>query len=452
MLDQMESTQAAETETSAPAFAQPPTRMAWVVRAVVTVVVLVTGASIAHYLKTTKPKPVQSIDTARQVRLQVFTPQKIPVARQWVGQATTRPLTSANVPARVIAVVAEVADGIEAGQPVRTGQLLVRLESDDYQRQLEIAQRNVAEAEAQLSQLEIENRTLTNRRSLRAADVAILQNDLKRAEALKAKDATTRSEVDASRRSLINAQILLVQVDQSLQLIPPRTRRLQAMASRLKATESLAQLSVDWCRIVSPIDGVLQEVDVEVGESLTSGQRVARVVQLDRIEIPVQLPASASVELSVGASVLVQSATAHWAATVTRIAPEQDPASRTFTVFAVVDQSKAPSKAAGLMPGAYVRVLVTSAKTEDRWIVPRRAVAAGRLMVVRDGKVRSVPINVAYGRGGRFEQFGLPDRQWAVLSRETSLTGEPIVVNASRSLSDGQRVQMITVSRPEALR
>ncbi len=58
--------------------------------------------------------------------------------------------------------------------------------------------------------------------------------------------------------------------------------------------------------------------------------------------------------------------------------------------------------------------------------------------------------HVAFDLEGRFPQFGLPDEQWVVL-KEPLPTGTLIVLSASMSILDGQRVEpVITNDQPKS--
>src|SRR5690606_4708743 len=87
-----------------------------------------------------------------------------------------------------------------------------------------------------------------------------------------------------------------------------------------------------------------------------------------------------------------------WAARLTRLAPESDPQARTLTAYAEVEQSdQAEAYGTGrdatlLLPGMFVEAVVTSRRTEPRFVVPRRSVRSGRVMVVADGTLDSRPV------------------------------------------------------------
>src|SRR5690606_30141337 len=110
----------------------------------------------------------------------------------------------------------------------------------------------------------------------------------------------------------------------------------------------------------------------------------------------------------------------------------------TMTAYLVVDQThELPSGRRLFHPGRFVEAAVTEAEPSPRWIVPRRAVRAGRVFVVDDqGVAHSMSIDVAFPLQGDFsEATGLVDDQWVVLTDDSAEAafrrGTRVVVNAS---------------------
>ena len=417
--------------------------------------VLVVAVLVFLALKYTAPKPA-TVDSDQSLpRAVVVAAAKVPVQRRWQGYGTARAINSANVPARVTATVVEIPNAVDDGAPVAKGQLLVRLDDSDFRRQFEIAQQNLAELVSQLAIMDIEQKRLAERLELETKDMALARTELERVESLIDRSVSNPRELDGAKRSLIAAQRTHLLTVEMLDKLAPRRRQLIAQQKALQSSADLAKQSLDRCEIVSPLDGVLQSVDVEVGENVVSGQRVARVVDLRRIELPLRLPASARADVAVGNIVLLKATNQtnlSWQARVSRIAPEDDASTRTATVFVEVDQSDAVAKpadnsdATGLLaPGVFLAGVVTSDLAQDRWVLPRRSVRSGRIFVVEGNKVYSRQARVDFLIEGLMPSFGLSDDQWAVLETDASMlhAGELVLVNAAASVQDGDQVEPV---------
>lgn len=433
-----------------------------ITRFLLSAVILVAAGVIYVVLVRTAPL-VQTSDTLAVPPIAVLAAQRVPVQRQWRGYGTVEAIDSADVPARVTATVEYLPDDILSGTRVTRGQLLVQLDDSDFRRQVEIAQQNLADLDSQMALQDVQKRQLATRLALESEDIRLAEDELKRIQQLLQRQAANPRDVDMAKRALIAAQIAQVATSEAVDSLGPRRRQLEAQRVGQDASLRLAQESLRRCRVTSPIDGVLQWVDVEVGESLASGQRVARVVNLSRMEVPLRLPAAARRAVAVGDQTQLEVTNrtgVTWSARISRIAPEDDTSTRTVTVYIEVNQS--PHVTAGrrtvgvdqamLVPGMFVAGVVASGEARPRWVIPRRAVQAGRILTVDGGVIQSRPVHVDYVLEGRLPDLGLPDDQWVVLDPVVAALrdGELVVVNGSTSMRAGQAVAPVVLTAASA--
>ncbi len=421
-----------------------------VTRATVVVVLLVAALVIFKILASTGPVvPSVDPDTLLQ-RVNVFTAEPVSVRRQWTGYGTAEAIDSANVPARVTATVTRIPPGVLEGTAVTQGQILVELDNNDFANHLKIAQQNLAGAQARMAELDTQENSLTQRLEVEADDLELAQDELGRVRGMFEKSAANQKDVDAAERAVLSVRRSRLVVEETLTNVTPRRDQLLAEIAGLTSSVDIAQKNLDRCFIKSPIDGVIQYVDVEVGENLSLGQRVARVVNLDRIQTPLSLSAKARSHIGVGDTVRLTSTAdpgLTWEGTVTRIAPEDDPATRTFAAYVEVVSAQASSrtdlaKQANLAPGVFVSGIVLENDARPRIVVPRRSIRTERVMLVQDDLIHSSLISEDYAFEGPLPALGLPDKQWAVLTGGIE-AGELVVLNPTRSLSDGQPVQPV---------
>ena len=97
-----------------------------------------------------------------------------------------------------------------------------------------------------------------------------------------------------------------------------------------------------------------------------------------------------------------------------------------------------------LPPGKFLLGIVLSGKIYSRYIVPRRALVGGRLLIIDNDIVTSRYVKVDFHVQGDFPALNAVAEQWAVLS-EPLPDGSLIVVNAARSLPVGLRVEPILI-------
>lgn len=417
----------------------------------VAVLLLAVAGGIYFALYSSRPQVEVTDPQANRPKVTVFAARRAPVQRQWPGYGSADALDTADVPARVTATVEDIPKIVLPGARVTVGQTLVQLDRSDFQRQVEIAQQSIAELDAMLAQLDVEEQRLTERLALEESDVGIAQTEYDRQLRFQQRDVATQQDVDAAQRTLITAQRGRLQSREALDLIGPRRLSLAAKKSSQQSQVNLAEVNEQRTTVVSPIDGVIQSLDVEIGENLQAGARVARVVSLARIEVPISLPASARSTVAVGDKVVLrptgplptivgQANTLGWTTTIARIAPEQDADTRTLTVFAeLVQDPKKPSLLPA--PGMFLAASVSVSDVEERFIVPRQAIRAGRIQVVSDGVLVSRAADVAFNVTGKQPAFGLVEDQWAVLNDGVLEPGDLVVANAATQLPDGTAVE-----------
>ena len=219
-------------------------------------------------------------------------------------------------------------------------------------------------------------------------------------------DIQTQHEVAktnvASER--LNAKSLLAQV-------------FVASASLRKAEQRLKDAS-----IVAPIGKDLQyrvaNRRVSVGEVVSVGQPLFRLVASDRVKFRGQVPERFVREVRIGAAaqLAIDGHTDPVAATVSRIAPAVDALTRTFEI-----EIEAANADGSLKPGSFVRVKLNSGRDESARFVPASSVVefAGvqRLLGAKDGKVVEWRVRVGDRENEVVEVFGLPAGVEAVIDK-----------------------------------
>lgn len=160
--------------------------------------------------------------------------------------------------------------------------------------------------------------------------------------------------------------------------------------------------------ITAPFDGVMDEIKVAVGERLTSGQDIGKVVDLDHLRIEAAVLEHDLPLIRVGGQ-----------ATVTAPAAPDRPVTGTIAaILPIVDSAtragRAVIRAGGggvLRPGMYADVRLEATRLPNRIIVPASAVIErdGRplVFVVKDGRAQWVYIFP--GRSNGLETEVLPD-------------------------------------------
>jgi len=413
-------------------------------RSIVCLALLAVGGGAIAALVASKPEAARNPQAAAPQRVSVLEVRPLEIERFVRGYGTARALDSADVPARVGAVVESISPKFAPGSRVAKGDTLITLDRSDFLEQVTMAEQAIRALDSQAALLDAQERAALASAELARADRDLAATDLARVEKAAADGAAQPREVDRARQALIAASRAAVIAEDAVAQIAPRRASLAAERASNQSTLELARLSADRCTVVAPIDGVVQTADLEVGESVAPGQKIARIVNLEKIEIPLRIPASSRALAPVGAKAAVTARADGrvFAGTVARVAPEDDPNSRTATVFIEIAQSA--DRTDVLAPGAFVEAKILTGGSAPRIAVPRRAIRDESIAVVESGRVRMRRISIDFPFAGTPDGAELADIDWAVLADELA-PGTLVVIDGSRSLVEGQVIEPIPV-------
>lgn len=188
----------------------------------------------------------------------------------------------------------------------------------------------------------------------RAADAAVVR---------------AQAAVSAAEKTFAR-QIQLQAADGTSQrLLQEAEERLAAARGELAATE----LQQSQLAIRAPLSGTLARLQVKPGEWLNAGQEVGEIVDLGRLTVSMQIPASESggVQLGQSAKVFVRlGATEKPVAegTVNFISPQISAGADSVTVRLALPQQS------NIRPGQFVAVRIVTSTHESRLAVPRESV------------------------------------------------------------------------------
>jgi|HubBroStandDraft_1064217.scaffolds.fasta_scaffold18134_4 HlyD family secretion protein len=181
--------------------------------------------------------------------------------------------------AKVIGKVAWI--GVDKGDKVKSGQVLVRLEDDEYRAHVLESQGNLETLKARLAEAEHGSRPEEIAKA--KADVEQARADqenarvtLDRTRGLVTDKILSKQALDDSQARYDSAVAKVASLDRAFELVRlgPRQEEidaLRAQVSQAKGSLDYAQVELDNTVIRAPIDGTVLERNVELGEFVTTG-------------------------------------------------------------------------------------------------------------------------------------------------------------------------------------
>ena len=130
------------------------------------------------------------------------------------------------------------------------------------------------------------------------------------ATASKAAVEAARASAQAAQEQVTQAQGRLVQAEASwrsastapkqMQVIRARAAAALAAAQRAKANLEQAQLNLQYTKVVAPVNGIVGNRTVEVGQNVAPGQELMKVINLDDVWITANFKETQLRDMKVG--------------------------------------------------------------------------------------------------------------------------------------------------------
>jgi RND family efflux transporter MFP subunit len=418
--------------------------LSFAVRSTVGLLLLVAAIMIFDHMLRTRQGAAGNPNPQVARHVEAILARSVSVPKRYTGYGTARAMLAANIAAEVSANVMYKPEQIEEGAYVDQGDLIVKLDDTDFIQAQNRALANIEALAAELRSLQVEEERLSEQYRLAQQATALAQAELEKLREAGRAGGTTALEIDRTERELTRIQREEQALRQQLDLLPTRRSRLEAQQGAEQSQVALAEKNIDRTRITAPFPGYIQHVNVDVGEHVAPGTRVARLVDLSRIEIPLSVPVSAAEVVRAGDAALVQidePGTPPWQGEVIRIAPEADQETRTITVYVEVEQPALFEEGARLRPGQFVMGELRAEQNERAIVVPRRAVIEDRILIVdEEGKARSVQIEVSRHAEGSYPNIDPQEREWAVV-RGGLAPGETVIISNLDELEPGMAVE-----------
>lgn len=358
------------------------------------------------------------------------TVQRGEMVRQVGGPGTLVPVDIRIITAQTAGRVEEV--HARPGTHVQPGSPLVRLTNPDVQLQLLEAQRQLSNARTQLVTLRVD---LETRRLNQQGVVATAKTQYAEAE----RQAKLSEELlEKGVGSVNQAELNRDTRDEMKQRYELEKERLEVMTgsvegqieSQEREVERLTQIvefrrqEIESMNVVAGTEGVLQALDLEIGQYVQDGTELARVVKPGRLKAELRIPETQAVDLAIGQTAHIDTRNGIVTGRVMRI----DPAAETGTVG--VDVELPDELPAGARPDLSVDGKIEIEKLADVLFVGRPQFGSSNstislFKVLPDGD-EAVRVQVQLGQSSVNEiviQKGLNEGDDVILSDMSQVDG-----------------------------
>lgn len=319
------------------------------------------------------------------------------------SQGTALPRTSIRLVSEVSGKVVSVAESFDVGQIFAKGDVLLKIDSRDYELSLAQARSQVAQA---VLRVQIEEK-----------------------------------EAEVVRREW---QLLNKGEPTGLQAREPHVAQARAALKAALATEEAAKRNLNRCEIRAPFDGMVARAGVRPGQFAALGTPLGELFATDVAEV--RLPLSATdlrfidlpkpgptVALGQAPKVTLSGRGAEWVGRVVRSEGTVDPLNRMVYVVAQITDpyGLANDTVAPLRSGMFVRASIEGRTQENVIVLPRHALRGrNQVWIVSENKLTFRTVKVAFA-----------DAKQVIVTGGIQ-PGEQVVVSLLAAVVDGMGVKV----------
>jgi RND family efflux transporter MFP subunit len=329
----------------------------------------------------------------------------------------------------------------DEGSVVNTRSIIAEIDPQEAYLNLKLSEATLQKAKHRLDEMKssldaMKTDVETNIAKTRAVlDEA--EKRLKRAKELIKQGYITEAELDATEREHAVAKAGHEAAFSGKKQIDAKLYDIKAQEAAVKEAEnsvSIAKLNYDYSFVRSPINGVVTDKFMELGDTVTKGIMIATVVAVDSLYVEGLIDEADIDRISPGkeANITMDAYQGRvFKGTVYRIAPVVTGGKQETRTFEVRIRLKEPP---ALKPGMSAEVEIVVDKADNVLIIPSQAIVEREgkpfAYVIKDSKAKLVPIKT--GRSN-----------WTYTEILSGIAqGDEIIVNTdAKGLADGARVK-----------
>ncbi|SJZ30248.1 efflux RND transporter periplasmic adaptor subunit [Selenihalanaerobacter shriftii] len=344
-----------------------------------------------------------------------------------------------NLVSETSGVVREL--NFEESDKVRKGESLLKLDQAIQKANVEKAEGNLEVAKARLEELEAGARLEEIKQaeaSLEQAEAELnnARKNFKRFKNLYEKRVVSKSKYDSAKSKYEVTKARLESARQKLQLVKkgPRQEKIAVARGQVKQAQAAlnsAKTQLNKTTIESPIKGVIAQKKIELGEMATTGNPVAKIVQMNPIEFEGSISTTDLTKVDIGQQVTVEVDSypgKTFTGEISRVAPTINSSNRGLKVTVQIANDDLLLK-----PGMFTTGNILVDELENVLVVPKAAIREEdgdkRILIVKNGIIEIRKIEIG------------PSNNDHVVIDQGLKPGDKVVVRGPANLQPGTEVK-----------
>jgi HlyD family secretion protein len=324
-------------------------------------------------------KKAEPADEDKATPVRVATAKRETVQRMITAEGVLYPVVQANIVPKISAPVRRFF--AQRGDHVRSGQLLAVLEDRDLAAATRESKQLYEQADAGFQNTK--SATLPEDLTRAKSDAASARQALEAAQKLYSSRAALVKEGALAQKVLDDAKVTLVQSQSAYDVAQQHLHSLETIGQAAQLRSSRAQLDAaqaryqsaaaqsSYAEVRSPIDGLVADRPLNIGEMAASGSALFTVVDISRVVARANISVAQAAFIRNGQAAVIKGPSGDIAGKVSVVSPAVDANTTTVQVWV-----EASNKGEALKPGTTVQVAISVGEVPDAVVVPVAALLA----------------------------------------------------------------------------
>jgi RND family efflux transporter MFP subunit len=377
------------------------------------------------YLVKTKTGPAQKQEQESIRALRVIAAPSVNLVPRAVGYGVAEPRRVWEAVAEVKGRVSSVHPRLKSGEIIRAENVLVQIDSTEYELAIARLEASVEESRAKIKELSEDENNTKRLIEIEKQSLELARKSLERKVGALEGDAISPDEVDREEIAFLQQKQVVQQLENTLALIPTKRKALNAALAAHQSDLKQARIDLTKTAITAPYDCRLSDVNIEAGQFVQVGQRLFKAHGTDVTEVEARfrieqlrnllteemrtrfkpgLDTGAFRQLfeSVNVFVTLQSGewSAQWEAQIDRFREAVDLKTREMKVVAAVErpyEKAVPGVRPPLTSGMFCRVELQAPARAASVVVPRASIHEGGVFVIdQENRLQKKPVVVDF--------------------------------------------------------
>lgn len=405
---------------------------------------LILAAVIFFVLRATNTGPQQTEPDEAPIAVRAIRISTDQVVPRYTAMGVVQSPRSWNAVAQVGGEIDYRSPKAEVGRFVEAGEVLLRIDREEYEIAVRQIQAATAETNARMENLDVQEASTLKLIEVERESLELLENNYNRTRETFDRGAASPGEVDDARREYLSQLARVTDLESVLNRYPSDRAALEATLEVNQADLANAQLALCRTELKAPFSGRVTEVVAEEGEFVSVGQQLLSVADISQAEIiinssPTQLRHLITPSLSGGAEVGVQAMrdlleervvsalvrlplvepNITWLGSVDRVGASLDSGTRTLPIYVLVEDpygQSSPGVRPPLIEEMFCEVELRADAISDRSLIPRSAYHDGFVYLVRDDRLVQQPVDAMFRVGDYVAVSGLEVGELVIVS------------------------------------